>query len=172
MSEVGLLCEAPSARRYQWAVGADARRLLSLLSLDHCELSLVLTSDALIQELNRTFRGKDCATDVLSFPQLDGDGASPSLSPAAMPAPLGDVVISIETALRQARRLGVPLKERLRTLLIHGVLHLLGYDHEKSPAEARRMFAYERALAAKLSIDRRSPFRPSSVPLLPTTRRL
>jgi rRNA maturation RNase YbeY len=70
-----------------------------------------------------------------------------------MPRPgtaLGDVVISVDTARRQARRLGVAPDARMRTLLMHGVLHLLGYDHERSPAEARRMFARERELAAAL----------------------
>ncbi len=69
--------------------------------------------------------------------------------------PLGDVVISIDTALRQARELGVSPAARLRTLLIHGFLHLLGHDHERSVAEARRMFARERRLAARL--DSASP---------------
>ena len=69
--------------------------------------------------------------------------------PAAGTA-LGDVVISLDTARRQARRLGVAPAARLRTLLVHGLLHLLGYDHERSPAEARRMFARERELAAAL----------------------
>ena len=62
--------------------------------------------------------------------------------------PLGDVVISIETALAQSREYGVEPAQRLRTLLIHGFLHLLGYDHARSPAEARKMFARERELTA------------------------
>ena len=68
-----------------------------------------------------------------------------------MPRPLGDVVISVDTALRQAEQLGVTPESRLRTLLIHGVLHLVGYDHEKSRADARRMFAQERELTAALA---------------------
>jgi rRNA maturation RNase YbeY len=64
--------------------------------------------------------------------------------------PLGDIVISIDTALRQARQLHVTPDDRIRTLLIHGLLHLLGYDHERSASEARRMFARERELAAAL----------------------
>ena len=65
--------------------------------------------------------------------------------------PLGDVVISIDTALAQAHEYGVAPAERLRTLLIHGFLHLLGYDHERSPSEARKMFARERQLAALMN---------------------
>ena len=64
--------------------------------------------------------------------------------------PVGDVVISIDTAIRQARELRVSAESRLRRLLIHGFLHLIGYDHERSAAGARRMFARERTLAAKI----------------------
>jgi len=71
MRVVVLKCEVPIARRYRRAVSTDARALLKLLSLNNYELSLVLTGDAPIRELNRSFRGKDRSTDVLSFPQLD-----------------------------------------------------------------------------------------------------
>jgi probable rRNA maturation factor len=64
--------------------------------------------------------------------------------------PVGDVVISIDTAIRQAREYRVTPSARLRRLLIHGFLHLIGYDHERSPADARRMFARERTLAARM----------------------
>jgi rRNA maturation RNase YbeY len=157
----------PGTRRYRRRLSADARVLLKRLSLGHYELSLVLTGDLAIRELNRAFRGKDRSTDVLSFPQLE-DGFTDKTAHAArkyetMPAALGDVVISVDTALRQAERLGVTADSRLRTLLIHGVLHLLGYDHEKSPTEARRMFARERELAAALASDEKGFSRWSSV---------
>jgi rRNA maturation RNase YbeY len=97
--------------------------------------------------LNRRFRGKDKATDVLSFPQLDGARRSAS---SRIPTPIGDVVISVETASRQAAELKQTVAHRLRSLVIHGYLHLLGYDHERSPAEARRMFSREAALAKAL----------------------
>jgi len=126
---------------------------MSAAGLPDCELSLTLTSDASIRALNRDYRKKDRATDVLSFSQIEErDGAPPD--PRAIRngegMPLGDVVISIDTALVQARDYGIEPAERLRTLLIHGFLHLLGYDHERSPAEARKMFARERELAAKI----------------------
>ena len=129
----------------------DAIALMKAAGLDNCELSLTLTSDEAIRELNRDYRKKDRATDVLSFSQIEErDGAPPD--PRAVRnvkgMPLGDVVISIDTALAQAEKYGVAPDVRLRTLLIHGFLHLLGYDHERSPAEARKMFARERALAA------------------------
>jgi rRNA maturation RNase YbeY len=143
--------------------------VLKLLALGHCELSLVLTGDPRMRELNHAFRGKDSATDVLSFPQLDM-GASPAAQgrPLAdcdmMPPMLGDVVISVDTAHRQAEQLGIKTESRLRTLLIHGVLHLLGYDHEKSRADARRMFAHERELATLLASCERTLRQPSAAP--------
>ncbi|MGC1678773.1 MAG: rRNA maturation RNase YbeY, partial [Candidatus Binataceae bacterium] len=72
---------------------------------------------------------------------------------------LGDVVISIDTALAQARLQGVTARARLRTLLIHGVLHLIGYDHERSPGDARRMFVREREIAAALAASHRRSVR-------------
>jgi probable rRNA maturation factor len=152
---VTVKCETPHARRYTRRVSAHARALLKILSLDNCELSLVLTDDVAIRELNHTYRRKDRPTDVLSFPQMEdyfvGSAAQRACSLEPMLAVLGDVVISIDTAIRQAESLGVTIESRLRALLIHGVLHLVGYDHEESPAEARRMFARERELAAALA---------------------
>jgi probable rRNA maturation factor len=82
------------------------------------ELSLVLAGDALLRRLNREYRGKDKTTDVLSFP---GDGGE---------AGLGDIVISVANAERNARRLGRTLGQELDVLALHGFLHVLGYDHE------------------------------------------
>lgn len=81
------------------------------------QVSLLLCNDDLIRELNRLYRGKDSPTDVLSFPQND-------------PVLLGDVVISLDTAARQASELGTNLQGEVERLLVHGLLHLLGYDHE------------------------------------------
>ena len=151
---VDLTCQIASARQYARAFRADADSLLRILSLERCELSLMLVSDSAMQRLNRDFRAKDQPTDVLSFPQLEEGGEVPSSVRSggadAPPLALGDVVISFDTARRQARELGQDVAARIRTLLIHGLLHLLGYDHERSAAEARRMFAREHELAAML----------------------
>lgn len=88
----------------------------------------------MIHALNRQYRGKDKPTDVLSFPLAD----------EIQPSVLGDVVISVETAARQAQRRRHSLREELQILLIHGILHLLGYDHEVSRSEAIRMHRKER----------------------------
>ncbi len=82
------------------------------------ELSLVLAGDGLLRRLNRVYRGKDKATDVLSFP---GEGGE---------AGLGDIVISVPTAAKNARGLGRTLAQELDVLALHGFLHVLGYDHE------------------------------------------
>lgn len=120
----------------------------------------MLVGDRAMRSLNRRFRGRDLPTDVLAFSQLDAPGgrARAAARPAGRRAArggaaerlLGDVVISLDTARRQARELGVAPAARLRALLIHGFLHLLGYDHERSAAEARAMLARERRLAAAL----------------------
>jgi probable rRNA maturation factor len=152
---VELTCRAVSGRQYAGAVRADALALLEILALEHCELSLMLVSDSGIRRLNREFRAKDQPTDVLSFPQLESahelETSRGFSAPDAPPLALGDIVISIDTARRQAHELGRSAAARIRTLLIHGILHLLGYDHEQSLAEARRMFAREHELAALMN---------------------
>lgn len=105
--------------------------ILEKLGCSRKELSILFTGDSRIRKLNARYRDIDKATDVLSFPQSDG-GKTDSLL-------LGDVVISVETAWRQAKDHNLSFDEELVFLLIHGTLHLLGYDHEKSPAEAKRM---------------------------------
>lgn len=120
-----------------------ARRLLATLGLRDAELSLLLVSDPVMHELNRTWRRKDRPTDVLAFSQREGEAPAPAEL-------LGDVVISVDTARRQAAERGHSLAVEGDRLLVHGLLHLLGYDHERSPAEARRMQRKERALLRAL----------------------
>ena len=119
-----------------------ARVMLDALELGDAELSILLTDDATIHELNRSFRDKDKPTDVLAFAQREGETAPPI--PGA-PELLGDVVISLDTASAQARaRRRAPLAE-VTMLLAHGLLHLVGYDHRTS-AETRIMKARTAAL--------------------------
>jgi len=158
-------CATARGRRYADRLRADARDLMAAAALPDCELSLSLVSDRAIRALNRSYRGIDSATDVLSFSQIEQAGAalgSPHNVTNNSALTLGDVVISIDTALAQARELGTKPEARIRRLLIHGFLHLLGYDHERSSAEARKMFARERALGAKISKDKISRPRSSS----------
>jgi len=119
---------------------ADAERVLERLGLSEAELSVLLTDDATIHPLNARWRGVDRATDVLSFSQLEGEVIG-------QPSILGDVVISLETATRQARALGHDTAREVRVLLVHGICHLLGHDHEEDEA-AERMEALEQDLLA------------------------
>jgi probable rRNA maturation factor len=91
------------------------------------EVSVLLAGDAAVRELNRQYRGKDKATDVLSFPAVEtARGVA------------GDLVVSLETAARQAGERGHALEMEIKILLLHGLLHLAGYDHEKDDGEMER----------------------------------
>ncbi|RIL04400.1 MAG: rRNA maturation RNase YbeY [Proteobacteria bacterium] len=116
-----------------------ARGLLRALGESRSELSLALVDDAEMASLNQAHRGKSGPTDVLSFSLLEGPHAG------FRSRLLGDVVIDVEQAARQARRARRTLDDEMAKLLIHGVLHLLGRDHEID-AEARAMRAEERRL--------------------------
>ena len=124
------------------ALRAIAETLLRAVKQSRAELSIALVGDREMRPLNAKYRKKRKTTDVLSF-FIDDQ------PPAGVPI-LGDVVISVEQARRQAQERGKTLKSEMVTLLIHGILHLLGYDHEKSPRQARIMFAYEQKLYAHL----------------------
>lgn len=97
------------------------------------ELSIVLTDDPEIRQLNATYRGIDKPTNVLSFPMQEGEFSD------ITPGLLGDVVISCDTAQREAQSAGISLMERMSQLLIHGILHLVGFDHERSDQDADTM---------------------------------
>lgn len=120
-----------------------AEKMLAHRRLADVELSVALVGDAAIHALNREYRKKNKPTDVLAFPLLE-------LDPRRGPAPsglLGDVILSIDTARRQARRHRRPLLAELTMLLAHGLLHLLGYDHQ-TDAEEREMTAETRLFEA------------------------
>jgi len=125
-----------------------ARRILSASGCPEARLSILLTDDAGIRELNRDWLGKDRPTNVISFAMQEGEGAGVQADL------LGDVVISVETAARDAAEAGVSCEHELYFLLLHGILHLLGYDHERgSAAEAQRMEAREQELFALLRTE-------------------
>jgi probable rRNA maturation factor len=107
------------------------------------ELGVVVTDDETIRELNREYAGDDTPTDVLAFSLREGEEFA---SPDGV-LRLGEVIISYPTAQRQAAEADIPVEEEIDHLLVHGVLHLLGYDHAE-PAEEERMRARERELLA------------------------
>ncbi len=130
---------------------AAARLVLETLAETHLpqtatlELAITLADDAAVRMLNRRYRGRDKATNVLSFPQ-------PAPLLADQPHCLGDVILAAETCAAEAADQGKPLPHHLSHLVIHGVLHLLGEDHETEDA-AIRMEALERQLCARLGIS-------------------
>lgn len=130
---------------------ALAEKVLKAAGASRATLSLLLVGDRFMRRLNRLYRRKDRTTDVLAFPitptrpsPLRGGGLGRGL--------LGDIVISLPQAERQAAQAGHTLEREMAVLVIHGVLHLLGYDHERSAREARRMSRRERAIARALRL--------------------
>ena len=118
-----------------------ARRLLAAIGRPDSELSILLVDDDTIRDYNATYRGKDKPTDVLSFSMHEGEFGDIN------PALLGDIVISVPTAQRKANRSKRVLIDEITFLLTHGLLHLVGYDHETDDqeremnAESKRLFA-------------------------------
>jgi probable rRNA maturation factor len=121
--------------------------LVTALGRTEAELSVMLVDDRRIARLNREYLQREGPTNVIAFPMQEGRfaGLTPNL--------MGDVVISVDTAAREAERAGIAFERRLIELLVHGVLHLCGYDHEHDPAQARRMAAKSRALMKKVEKD-------------------
>lgn len=128
---ISIQCRLKSVSVRQGTLRRVAGRLLRLLDEAEAEVCIALIGDTKMRRLNRTYRNRDRTTDVLAFAYREaGTGVSPLL---------GDVVISVPTAKRQAGAFSHSLDEELLRLLIHGVLHLVGYDHERSRQQARRM---------------------------------
>jgi len=115
-----------------------ARAILSDVGEASAELGILFVGDQRMRSLNRQYRGKDRSTDVLAFAMREAPHSSADL--------LGDVVIAVPTAVRQAKQGQRSLDEELTVLLVHGILHLCGYDHERSEKAARRMHRRERMI--------------------------
>jgi probable rRNA maturation factor len=125
----------------------------AILGNHPAEMSLVLADDALVQTLNRDYRDKDKPTNVLSFALLDDlDDTDDVLAhDERMPILIGDVILAFETVQREAREQGKSVEDHLTHLVIHGVLHLLGYDHQSDP-DADRMERLEISILARMGI--------------------
>jgi probable rRNA maturation factor len=130
-----------------WLTGL-ARITLEMERVGNCQLGIVITSDEQVRALNRDYAGDDHATDVLSFSLREGE---PFAAPDQTER-LGEVIISYETAVRQAAEAGHDIEDELGHLLVHGVLHLLGYDHAAVAGEAK-MRARERAVLGELGLE-------------------
>lgn len=134
-------------------VEETARRALLAAGRDGMEVDITFVDDARIQELNRQYRGTDCPTDVLSFPQEEQGPGEPPVVTGPGNFLLGDVVVSLETASRQAEEYGHGLEREVAYLVVHGVLHLLGYDHDTAE-EGSRMRAREEKILGGLGLAR------------------
>ena len=141
----------------QQKIKRDSAALLRLLGLKDAELSILLVDDSRMRRLNYKYRGIDRTTDVLSFPQMSYSVKRKALSVKSYNAInaqrttlLGDVVINLQAVKRQAPEHGLSFNEELRWLLVHGVLHLIGYDHERTRYAERKMRTKERELLAHI----------------------
>ena len=114
-------------------------------------VSLLFADDAEVHALNREWRGKDKPTNVLSFPMLEREDLL-ALAPDGPPELLGDIVLALETCQREADDKGISLEHHATHLIVHGLLHLAGYDHETSPEEARAMETLEIKALAMMGI--------------------
>jgi probable rRNA maturation factor len=130
-------------------VARRARAMMAVLKRGSSELSIVLTDDEQIHELNKLYRHKDRPTDVLAFAMTEGEFSELSREL------LGDVIISVPTAARQARERGVALMEEVTMLLGHGLLHLLGWDHQTAKEDKAMRAETERLCAAAAPLHRR-----------------
>lgn len=122
--------------------------MLACLALSRAELSVVITDDREIRELNNVFRHRNRATDVLAFAMREGKPLGKAPLPNRSGEMLGDVVLSVETARRQATQQRRPLAAEMRMLLAHGLLHLVGYDHQSAGEEAIMTAETERLCGA------------------------
>lgn len=128
-----------------------AEAMLALLQMEKAELSLVLCGDEQIRALNEKYRGKDRPTDVLAFPMREGDfGRLHAALPSGL---LGDVIVSIPTAKRQAKGAKRAPLDEITMLVAHGLLHLLGWDHDTAAKDKRMRAETDRLVAAAASAD-------------------
>ena len=135
------------------AVESATRAAIGQVGLDvgaAVEISVVLGDDVLVQSLNRDFRKQDRPTNVLSFALTEGEGAPNSRSPGE-PVMLGDVVLAFDTVTREAREQSKSFRDHALHLVVHGILHLMGYDHG-TESEARVMERMEQQVLADLGI--------------------
>lgn len=128
------------------------KRILNALTCTEARCSLVFLSDEQMREFNRTYRGIDRSTDVLSFSALEGEKIISDDIQGETSEYLGDILISAPMALSQATERGENLDEEIERLALHGLLHLLGYDHQ-TPADRRRMEAKARRVREAIRSD-------------------
>jgi len=126
-----------------------AEKILSDLGCDDSELSISIVGDQTMRGINREYLGRDKTTNVISFAMREGEFGEIN------PEMLGDVIICADTTAREAEEGGMPFFNRLSFLLMHGILHITGYDHERSgEAEAVRMESAEQEIFSRLTLEK------------------
>jgi rRNA maturation RNase YbeY len=126
----------------------NLQKVLKDLACNDGEVSILFTDDTYISQLNERYRGKDGPTNVLAFPMSEPG------SPEDNSGMLGDIVISLDRAIQESEDLGESLEETVYRLLIHGLLHLLGFDHERSPEEELRMSEEQTRLLGLINMEK------------------
>lgn len=145
-----------------WPAEADWKKLTALaesalaqvapeLANSRLSASILFSDDAEVHALNREWRGKNQSTNVLSFPMLEREELL-ALAPEGPPELLGDIVLALETCQREAEDKGISLEHHVAHLIVHGLLHLAGYDHETSPEDARAMETLEIKALAQIGV--------------------
>jgi probable rRNA maturation factor len=141
---VHLVVETPAPALSSRVVRARAMRMLRAIQMEKAELSIVITGDKQIHNLNKIYRGKDRPTDVLAFAMKEGEFG------AVSPGLLGDVIVSLATASRQARARNVAPLDEVTMLIAHGILHLLGWDHDTDAKDRAMRKETEKLCAAAI----------------------
>lgn len=154
--DLDIAIEARWPAGHDWAALAQraadaAAKVAPELASPRLSVSMVFADDGEVHVLNREWRGKDKPTNVLSFPMLEREDLL-ALAPDGPPELLGDIALALETCAREAAEKGVPLEAHAAHLIVHGLLHLAGLDHELSEADARAMEALEIKALALLGI--------------------
>lgn len=154
--DLDISIEAPWPGPADWAdlatrASEAAAQVAPELDNPRLTASLLFADDAEVHTLNREWRAKDKPTNVLSFPMLERD-ALLALATDGPPELLGDIALALETCAREAEEKGVPLADHAAHLIVHGLLHLAGHDHETSPQDASAMEALEIKALALLGI--------------------
>ncbi len=139
---------APEAESLVTAASSALSRDGSFAGEPAAQACVALSNDATVHALNRSHRGKDRPTNVLSFPAPEG-----TLGDDGNTTFLGDVIIAAETLAAEARSLGIPTEHHLQHLVVHGLLHLLGFDHETGEQEAAAMEGLETRILASLGVS-------------------
>jgi probable rRNA maturation factor len=152
--DVSIEADWPTATDWEALAERAAAALAPLvpeLANPRLSASLLFADDADVHELNREWRGKDKPTNVLSFPMLEREDLL-GLPADGPPELLGDIALALETCAREAADKGLPLEHHATHLIVHGLLHLAGHDHEISPEDARTMELLEIKALAQLGI--------------------